>query len=302
MSVVSNQIIPSVNYHLLQPCNMKCGFCFATFEDVRKTILPKGSLPKIKAQKIVHLLIEAGFTKINFAGGEPTLYPHLSDLIILASDLGATTSIVTNGTKISEKWLASLDGKLNWVALSIDSINDTANKNIGRIFKGKSFSAQHFIDLAKTLKSMEVRLKVNTVVCSENYTEDMSEFIGTIGPERWKIFQVLPIKGQNDEQIDRLTITNEQFSIFLETNAKAKSYGVTVVPETNSQMTESYVMVDPAGRFFQNSNGAYFYSEPLLDVGVNKALAQIRINADTFHSRDGLYDWAAHSAVIKNGT
>lgn len=270
---------------------MKCGFCFATFEDVRKTVLPKGLLPKNKAQKLVQLLVEAGFKKINFAGGEPTLYPHLSDLIVLASDLGATTSIVTNGTKISEAWLATLNGKLDWVALSIDSINHSANKSIGRIFKGKSLSAQYFIDLAKTLKNMNVRLKVNTVVCSENYAEDMSEFIGAIGPERWKIFQVLPIKGQNDGEIERFTVTSEQFAGFLEINAKAKSYGVTIVPETNSQMTESYVMVDPAGRFFQNSNGKYFYSEPLLDVGVDKALSQIHVNADTFHARDGLYDW-----------
>lgn len=281
---------------------MKCGFCFATFEDVRRTILPKGSLPKSKAQKLVQLLAEAGFTKINFAGGEPTLYPHLSDLIILASDLGVTTSIVTNGTKISEQWLSPLSGKLNWVALSVDSINHTANKSIGRIFKGKSFPAQHFIDLAKMLKSMKVRLKINTVVCSENYTEDMSEFIGAVGPERWKIFQVLPVKGQNDAEIDRFTVTSAQFHSFLENNEKAKSYGVTIVSETNSQMTESYVMVDPAGRFFQNSNGEYFYSEPLLDVGVKKALSQIRVNADTFHSREGLYDWAANSQAAKNGT
>ena len=24
--------IPTVNYHLWKPCNMRCGFCFATFE------------------------------------------------------------------------------------------------------------------------------------------------------------------------------------------------------------------------------------------------------------------------------
>lgn len=27
--------IPSVNYHIWEPCNMRCRFCFATFQDVK---------------------------------------------------------------------------------------------------------------------------------------------------------------------------------------------------------------------------------------------------------------------------
>ena len=33
--------IPSVNFHLWKPCNMKCRFCFATFQDVGQDALPK---------------------------------------------------------------------------------------------------------------------------------------------------------------------------------------------------------------------------------------------------------------------
>ncbi len=31
--------IPSVNYHLWRPCNMRCEFCFATFQDIPSAIL-----------------------------------------------------------------------------------------------------------------------------------------------------------------------------------------------------------------------------------------------------------------------
>ena len=31
---------PSVNFHLWEPCNMRCRFCFATFQDVKQTVLP----------------------------------------------------------------------------------------------------------------------------------------------------------------------------------------------------------------------------------------------------------------------
>ncbi|MEO0472453.1 MAG: radical SAM protein, partial [Bacteroidota bacterium] len=67
--------VPSVNFHLWEPCNMRCGFCFATFQDVKRTILPKGHLPKEDALNVVQAIAKAGFEKITFAGGEPTLCP-----------------------------------------------------------------------------------------------------------------------------------------------------------------------------------------------------------------------------------
>ena len=100
--------IPSVNYHLWRPCNMKCGFCFATFKDIDQKALPMGhlgcahslSVVESLALSVVESLAQSGFEKINFAGGEPTLCPWLPDLIGRAKGLGMTTSVVTNGSLI----------------------------------------------------------------------------------------------------------------------------------------------------------------------------------------------------------
>ena len=59
--------IPSVNYHLWRPCNMKCEFCFATFQDINPQILPKGHLGRENSLNVVQTLAGAGFQKINFA-------------------------------------------------------------------------------------------------------------------------------------------------------------------------------------------------------------------------------------------
>lgn len=57
-------IVPSVNYHLWEPCNMRCRFCFATFQDVKRDMrLPKGHLPEKDSIKVVEKLAEAGFEK-----------------------------------------------------------------------------------------------------------------------------------------------------------------------------------------------------------------------------------------------
>ncbi len=99
----------------------------------------------------------------------------------------------------------------------------------------------------------------------------MWEFIEEVRPERWKIFQVLPVAGQNDLHFEDYSISPDKFESFLKLNNRAKRF-TTIVPEGNKLMRASYVMVDPAGRFFDNAAGMHTYSEPLLKIGVLNAI------------------------------
>src|SRR5258706_16157687 len=101
MTITNQTIIPSVNFHLWEPCNFNCKFCFASFKDVKKSFLPKGHLPKNDSIELVRQLCRYGFKKITFVGGEPTLCPWLSELISEAKSFGVTTMIVSNGSKIT---------------------------------------------------------------------------------------------------------------------------------------------------------------------------------------------------------
>lgn len=67
------------------------------------------------------------------------------------------------------------------------------------------------------MKHFGYGLKINTVVNSKNFHEDMSDFIRFAKPKRWKLLQVLPIKGQNDLQINDFKITDQQFQFLLTT-------------------------------------------------------------------------------------
>ena len=82
---ISTQI-PSVNCHLWKPCNMRCRFCFASFQDVGQDDLPEGHLPRNERLAVVEALATAGFDKMNFVGGEPILCPWLPDLIRRVTD------------------------------------------------------------------------------------------------------------------------------------------------------------------------------------------------------------------------
>ena len=77
----------------------------------------------------------------------------------------------------------------------------------------------------------------------------------------------------------------------MQRNLPVAANGIVVVPEDNVLMRGSYVMVDPAGRFFDNVQGRHNYSKPILDVGVEEALQNVAIDRRLFLRRGGSYDW-----------
>lgn len=283
--------IPSVNYHLWKPCNMKCGFCFATFQDIDPHFLPKGHLGQEDSLIVVEELARAGFQKINFAGGEPTLCPWLSDLVTKAKELGLSTAMVTNGSLLTPTWMDAVAGHLDWAALSIDSVNPDTLRQIGRTTRSGPFGAAEYLEMADMLKHQGIRLKINTVVTRFNLDEDLTGFIIEASPERWKLFQVLPVGGQNDFTIGDYVVSDDEFHDYVAMSRRVEEHQIKVVPESNDLMRGSYVMVDPAGRFFDNVAGGHTYSRPIIEVGVEEALRDVTADPKKFLSRDGLYDW-----------
>ena len=237
------------------------------------------------------MLSQAGFTKINFAGGEPMLYPGLDSLIQAAKKNGMVTSIVTNGIRINNRWLDGISGSLDWIALSVDSDNPETHRRSGRAVDNRPLPTGRYLEASRSIRQCGIRLKINTVVTCHNRNEDMTAFIRETGPERWKIMQALPVAGQNDHNAGSFEVTDEQFQEYVERNRSVERDGIRVVPEGNDLMTGSYVMVDPVGRFFDNTRGRHTYSRPILEAGVAGALQDIKTDPERFGKRGGRYEW-----------
>lgn len=275
--------LSSVNYHILEPCDAKCTFCFATFRDVR------GFLKEPEAFRLLDMIAAAGARKINFAGGEPTLHPFVDRLIVRSKELGLTTSIVTNGALL-ERLLPRVAGALDWVCLSVDSADEGVQAALGR---GDGTHVRKSLRRAAMCRDLGIRLKLNTVVTRLNATEDMTDYVRAFAPDRWKVFQVLPVRGQNDGAVEPLLISREEFEAFVRRHERLASDRIVIVPEDNDAMTDSYAMIDPLGRFFGNSGGEYVTSQPILAVGVNEALKQSGYAHERLIDRGGEYEWAA---------
>ncbi len=254
-------------------------------------MLPAGHLAHDKAASVVRQLAEYGFSKITFAGGEPTLCPWLSDLISLAKEAGMVTMLVTNGSRLNMEMLKKLRPALDWVVLSIDSIISETNLKGGRYQNKRMLpDVNYYLNLINTINASGYKFKINTVVHCFNKEEVMSEFIELANPLRWKIFKVLSIENQNQSTYADFEINNTDFLHYLKNNKTRYTERVMVI-EDNDAMSESYLMIDPAGRFFDNSTGSYTYSQSICDVGVFKALNQINFDYEKYRNRGGVYKW-----------
>jgi len=245
-----------------------------------------------EAKKALKLLKEAGMQKLNFAGGEPFLYPDFLGHLLkyCKEELGLNTSIVSNGSKLRHKWFEKYGRYVDILAISCDSFNEETNIKIGR---GNGRHVQNVKKARDLCRDFGILFKINTVVSAFNYEEDMTEQIKELAPFRWKVFQVLILEGENSGSASSLRdarkfiISKEQFQSFLD---RHDSLGC-LVPEPNDKMQNSYLVLDEELRFLDCSSNGKIPSDSILDVGVAKALQQSGFDEGMFHARGGIYHW-----------
>lgn len=262
-----------VNLHYTFYCNYKCTFCHSHFFDSRTG----GKISLDKWKKIIKLL-SPYCKRINFAGGEPLFHKtEVGELMRYTSESDLIATVITNGIYLTEEWIGSYGPYLRAIGLSCDSAVEEVQKELKR---GNGRHVAETIERFKLIHAFNQRggnilPKINSVVTSLNYQEDMSDFVLSTGATRWKIFQVLPIMGENDAHWADLLITEAQFREFCDRHIHLNQNGIEVVPENNDELIDTYVMVDPEGRFFSNRGNKYTYSSPIYEIGVEEGLKQI---------------------------
>jgi len=130
----------------------------------------------------------------------------------------------------------------------------------------------------------DFKIKINTVVNKYNQRESLQDFIAYVDPDRWKVFNTLKVRGQNDMHFEEIKST--EFDRFVD-----RHYHPNMIVEDNELMTSSYVLVDPLGRFFDDTNGVHTYSDSLLKYSVEHCLSQVNLSEEKFIERGGIYNW-----------
>lgn len=276
--MAENKTIRSVNWHITMNCNYKCRFCF--YKNM------KGEFNDIdKAESMLKTLRSRGIEKINFAGGEPLLYKNLNYLLEMAKHMRFTVSIVTNASLLNKKNIQELAAYVDWVGISVDSADERIEKELGR---GYGKHVEHARVVSKLVHEHDMKLKINTTVMKLNYSEDMRKFIASVSPERWKVFQFIHMKGQNDDAID-LAITKEKFEKFKEINGNLMlKNGTSPVFEANSDMLDSYLIIGTDGNIIMSRNNE---RSVLPFASINTLDLSDIVDIDKYCERKAVYDW-----------
>lgn len=280
---MTTEKIQSVNWHITGRCNYTCKFCYVQNlnAEIRDLKIAHDILHKLHTTKNDQLDIH----KINFVGGEPFLHPHFDEILTMAHEMGFVTSIVTNGSFINKSNIENIADLTDWIGISVDSISDQVEADLGR---GRGEHVTHALEVADLVHEYGMKLKVNSTVTRLTYMEDMHQLIETMNPHRWKVFQMLHIKGQNDSCISDLSINDQQFEYF-KMNHQNVHLQNNVKPtfESNDDMIGSYLILDPSGKVLSNNDGKYTpfeLDEFLLDPSVV-------VDSEKYVKRDGVYAW-----------
>ena len=269
-----------VNYHITNRCNYHCTYCFGKFDGQKDPSLADATrIIRNIADYFTQNNIKDG--RINFAGGEPTLYEHLDELIDYASSLGLSVSIVTNGSLLTPERICSWQGKVSCIGISIDSIDCDTNLTIGRCCQNKVISLSQWSKLAKAIHNCGIDLKINTVVSRLNLDEDLSELYRALSPKKIKLFQMHFIDGIND-QAKPYEITEREFLTFCD---RHKAFDSVIVAEPCGSMENSYLMVNPEGEFQLNNNGIYQTFGNLNTTSLSEILKTVPLDSEKFSSR-----------------
>lgn len=287
-----------INWHLTEACNYRCQYCYAAWNESacpRELIhspertaallseLYRFFQPANRANPLASRMAWRS-VRLNLAGGEPLLHAgKMPAIISQARALGFEVSLISNGSHLDHELLDRLAPQLIWLGISIDSACSAINRAIGRVDR-----RDRLLDLQRLENSLasarqsnpDLRLKLNTVVNQLNYSEDLSPLIRRLAPDKWKVLRMLPVVNQH------LAVSDRQFVTFV---ARHRAFSHLICAEDNQDMRESYLMVDPHGRFFQNSpmiaGQGYVYSRPILEAGAPDAFASMAFDSVRFSAR-----------------
>ncbi len=287
-----------INWHLTEACNYGCRYCYARWDgrvDERELIHDRQGTQRMldhlaeffspdNEENPLRREMDWSGIRLNLAGGEPLLYRERTlEVVNKARELGFDVSMISNGSHFDRNSLEVLAPNLSLLGISLDSAQPNVNRAIGRVDRQGRGLALH--DLADTLGracriNPAIRLKINTVVNALNCEEDMGELIQQLSPDRWKVLRMLPVLTNN------LAISDAQFNRFVERHRALE--GIMCAEDTDSQ-TESYIMIDPHARFFQNAMadglGGYQYSRSIIEAGARQAFSDLRFSPRKFLAR-----------------
>jgi len=200
----------NVWFHISNSCNLACSYCYIPHLRKALTIAAEGSVTtqeqlKRGIQNLFALCVARGFTGLHlrFAGGEPLLaLDEMEATCQIAtreserSGVDLTFAVLTNGTLVSDRFLALLD-RFNFrgISISIDGTSAFHDKYRFRTFRGtqeKQGTWELIFQNIRVLKQNGHSPYILTTLTEANYST-IDEFVETCLDSRLG-FRLSPVR------------------------------------------------------------------------------------------------------------
>ena len=186
-------------------------------------------------------------------GGEALLYPNIDNLMKIARENGIKNKLITNGSVLAHNQNArEILNYLDTLTLSLDTIDDTTNEELGR-------GRKHFEEVKTILdyvQDQKLKVNINTVVSRKNINQiyELGEFLNNYQINMWKFFKFMPLRETAEKNKNQFEISNEEFE-----NIKSVFKSFKNISQTDfrqeKDMEEKYTLLIANGDIIKTENG-----------------------------------------------
>ncbi len=164
---VANNRLLSMEIEFSRICNVRCSYCY-----VPEKSECKGELSRDEIKDVILQAKELGARKIIILGGEPSIYPHLVEMIHFLDGHGFEIEMFSNGTGIDAELAKVLAECKVRVVLKLNSMKAEIQDKLA----GKKGAYDIIQKAFTTLKaagypSVDLFLALSTVICQPNFEE-----------------------------------------------------------------------------------------------------------------------------------
>lgn len=157
----------SMEIEFSRACNFRCSYCYLADRTA--------GTDELSPEEIKDVLLQArelGARKIIILGGEPTIYPHLIEMLRFLGSLGLEIEIFTNGTGVTEELAAVLAGVRARVVVKMNSRDPSLQDRLAGKKGAFAIIGQALEHLRRAgYPSKELFLAASTIICRQNLEE-----------------------------------------------------------------------------------------------------------------------------------
>lgn len=157
----------SMEIEFSRACNFRCAYCY-----LADRTAGTGELSRAEIKDVILQAKDLGARKIIILGGEPSIYPHLMEMLRFLGNQGLVIELFTNGTGVTEELAGVLAEEKARVVVKMNSRDERVQDRLAGKKGAFAIIGQALEHLRRAgYPSDELFLAASTIICRQNIEE-----------------------------------------------------------------------------------------------------------------------------------